>query len=596
MQKQPLVILLLSFILGILAQEFFGLSVNKVCIVLVLSALALIIFFTKNIKLLRFKNIFYVIIAFGLGVFMHFFQNQIPRFPKLEKEETLIFKLDKKLKSNDKNRKYEVIAWKSAAQKIADSLSFRSIIIIPKSEEELDFKNFYQATGFVSKIEPPQNDYQFNYQKYLQRKGIFYQTYLPKGFKKSSRKSLNFAEIIKQNRLELLQKIEKSSISYNTKELIKGIILADRTEMNSVTVSDFQKTGLVHILAISGTHIAIIFGLFYFIFIKIFPPRWRRLAIISSILFIWMFAVFIGLGSSVFRACLMLTIYFSYVILQRKTDFLHSISLAAFVILLFNVNQFFDVGFQLSFSAVLGIFWFNQPILQWFPKWQNKVLNLFKNIFSVTTSAQLGTLPLVLFYFHQYSWISILANLIILPAIEILIIGALFITILVAFGLKTFAIFNVYDSVSNFILKIIHWLSSFDFFLVQNIAMNIFEVAILCVFLYYLRFIFTKFNLKTILNLGYIFIFFLAVRVGLYFYFQQKEEIVTHQYYKQKIVSRKKNNSVVFYMKNNADEMNVKNFVVNPYLTSIRTSDFQIKKVPQSVDSIVLGNKKFEVK
>lgn len=596
MQKQPLLLLLLGFITGILVQEFVSSSVFVLFILLIVCAVSVFIFFTKKIYLLRIKTLILIFIAFCLGVFFHYFQNQIPQFPDLQKEDTVIFKLDKKLKSNEKNRKYQVQVWKSASNKIADSKSFKSVLIIPKSEPELDFLHFYQTTAYVSKVEAPQHDYQFDYQKYLQRKGVFHQIYAAKGFKQSEKKSANFLEFIKQNRLELLQKIDHTSISTDTKELIKGIILADRTEMNSETVADFQKTGLVHILAISGTHIAIIFGLFYFLFIKIFPFQWRKYAIISSIIFIWMFAVFIGLGNSVVRACIMLTVYFTYTILQRKSDFMHSISLAAILILLFNVNQLFDVGFQLSFSAVLGIFWFNQPILKWFPKNRNKLITLFKNIFSVTTAAQLGTLPLVLFYFHQYSYISILANLLILPAVEFLIIGALFITLLIAVDLHLFPVFKFFDVLVNVVLQVIHWLSSFDFFMVERIAMNIFEVIILFVILYFLRFVFLKFNLKNILNLSYCLLLFIAVRLGFHLYHEGKSEIIGHQFFKHNVISSKKKEKVIFYMKEDVDEKKVLQFLVYPYITSIRTEFFEIKKVPEDQNFIEFEGVKYEIK
>ena len=596
MQKQPLLILLLSFILGILVQEFLCLPVKVLYVLLVFCILAIPIFFVKNIILLRFKNIIYVFISFTLGIFLHFIQNRVPDLPKLEKEETIIFKLDKKLKTNDKNKKYEVIVWKSKDDKIPDKRSFKSVLILPRSQPELDFLHFYQATGFVSKIEPPQNDYQFNYQKYLQRKGIFHQIYLPKGFKQSARGSLNFFEKIKQQRLDLLKKIDETEISVDTKELIKGIILADRTEMNGVTVMAFQKTGLVHILAISGTHIAIIFGLFYFVFIKIFPFRWRRYAIVSSIIFIWIFAVFIGLGNSVVRACIMLSVYFTYIILQRRSDFLHSISFAAAIILLFNVDQIFDVGFQLSFCAVFGIFWFNQTILKWFPTRQNKVLKLFKNIFAVTTSAQLGTLPLVLYYFHQYSFLSIFANLVILPLVEILIIGGLFVTILISIGIHFSGIFNLFDFFVSCVLQVIHWLSSFDLFFFNRIALNFIELVLLFIFLYYLKFIWKKFDLKNLLNLSYILIVFIAVRLGFHFYYQQKNEVVEHQYYKRSIISNKQKDKIIFYIKEDTDQNKISEFVISPYLIAMRTEKFEIVKIPRSVDSILINKVKFKVK
>jgi competence protein ComEC len=105
------------------------------------------------------------------------------------------------------------------------------------------------------------------------------------------------------------------------------------------------------------------------------------------------------------RSGLMLSIYFVYVLLQRKPDLLHSLSLSAFIILIFDTQQLFDVGFQLSFCAVLGIYWLNQPILNYFPIQDNWFKKLIFNTISISVSAQLATLPLfctIFISFHLF--------------------------------------------------------------------------------------------------------------------------------------------------------------------------------------------------
>ncbi len=185
------------------------------------------------------------------------------------------------------------------------------------------------------------------------------------------------ADKVKQIRLDFLQRIDSSMLSTESRDFLKGIILADRTDMDAGISADFTKTGLVHFLAISGTHMIIIFWLIMFFLKRCFPLRLRNVAVIISLLLIWCFAVFIDYGSSVVRSCLMLTFYYIMVLLQRKPDLLHSMALAGLIILMLDTQQLFDIGFQLSFLAVFGIYWLNRPILNCLPKARNNIHDFF---------------------------------------------------------------------------------------------------------------------------------------------------------------------------------------------------------------------------
>ncbi|HAI81139.1 MAG TPA: competence protein, partial [Chryseobacterium sp.] len=308
----------------------------------------------------------------------------------------------------------------------------------------------------------PYSDFQFDYGKYLSRKDIYFQAYLPNSFQRGLRNDLSFSEKIRQKRLSTLSKIDSANLSKRTREFTKGIILADRTEMDAETVEDFTKSGLMHVLAISGSHMAIIFWLILLVLNPIFPPRFRNYKIIISLILIWAFAIFIDYGNSVVRSCIMISAYYLSVVLQRKPDILHAMAVAAFGILIADTNQFFDVGFQLSFVAVFGIFWLNQPILKYLPKPKNKFQNLMVNVVSISIAAQIVTLPLVVFYFHQYSVISIVANLIVIPFSEILIIFSLLMTVLIEFSVQIGWLNFLYDAVVTRALQLIHFFANLD--------------------------------------------------------------------------------------------------------------------------------------
>jgi competence protein ComEC len=119
-----------------------------------------------------------------------------------------------------------------------------------------------------------------------------------------------------------------------------------------------------------------------FILLKpIFPAKFRKIPILLSLILIWSFTIFIDYGSSVVRSCIMI-LRITVLFLQRKPDLLHAMAIAGFLILIFDTQQLFDVGFQLSFIAVFGIFWLNEPILKYLPKPKNKIQNFLFNVVS----------------------------------------------------------------------------------------------------------------------------------------------------------------------------------------------------------------------
>jgi competence protein ComEC len=140
--------------------------------------------------------------------------------------------------------------------------TFNAVIYIPKSEKELDFVHYYQAQAYISKPKPPQYDFQFDYAKYLQGKILNTSVIsIMKFWKRKERSKLHRS--FPRKDWKFCKELMKPEC-LQSQEFLKGIILADRTEMDAQTVQDFNKSGLVHFLAISGTHIVVIFGLFYF--------------------------------------------------------------------------------------------------------------------------------------------------------------------------------------------------------------------------------------------------------------------------------------------------------------------------------------------
>ncbi len=589
LNRQPLLILVCCFILGILFQDYFSFKQNCIFIVAIFCFFIAICTLIKSFLISRIYSVILGVFFFGLGICVHYLNSPEASPVFLNPNQDIVFKISKKLNSTEKNKKYEGIVE-------VDQRNFSSVILIPKESKELDFKHYYKAKAYLAEAQSPEFDFQFDYARYLSRKNIHYQCYINDGISSSLRNDLTLGEKIRQSRLEVLQNINQSKMSSKSQEFLKGIILADRSGIDSETLQDFNKAGLVHFLAISGTHIVIIFGLLYYVLMRFLPLRFRKGVIILSLIFIWIFAVFIGFGNSVVRSCIMLSVYFIYVLLQRKPDLLHSLALSAFIILVIDSQQFFDVGFQLSFLAVLGIYWLNQPILKLLPKPNNFFKKIFFNTISISFSAQIATMPMVLCYFHQFSAVSIIANLFIIPFSEVIIVFSLLMTVLLAMKIDFWMFDMIYDFIIDVLLKSIHWFAKFESLFFENIPMNWWEAGVLFVIVYLLRFVVIKLNIKNFTQFTIAVFLFFILRISFSIFEESNNEILVHHYKKKNVLSVKSGADVCFYIQNFEDQMKIQQYIIYPYCTSRRVKNVLIKKLPDNTGKVVFNKKVYELK
>ncbi|WP_262510880.1 ComEC/Rec2 family competence protein [Chryseobacterium elymi] len=575
----------ICFILGIFFQD--KMLLDKT-IIYIVSASCLSIFllcFLNSYFLHKTRAILLGLMFFGAGIILHFFNTFSSGNRYDNQNVTVFFKISKKLNSTEKNKKYEAVIR-------AGKENFNAVVYIPKTNKEIDFEHYYKADAYLSKTKSPQYSFQFDYARYLKRKNIEYQCYISSNISSAKRNDLSLNERIQQRRLETLQKIDQAEMFPSTREFLKGIILADRTEMDSETVEDFNRSGMVHLLAISGTHIVVIFGMFYFLLMRFSPLRFRKYAVISSIVFIWLFAVFIGFGNSVMRACIMLTVYFVYVLLQRKPDMLHSLSLSAMIILVIDTQHLFDIGFQLSFLAVLGIFWLNQPLLKYFPQQNGYLKKIICNTITISFSAQLA----ILYYFHQFSLVSVPANILIVPFSEILIVFSFLMTVLIGLKIDFMWINFLYDGSIRILLSLIHWFSERDMLFYSNIAMSIAEAIFLSIVVYMLRPLLLKINFKNLTRVAAMVLVFFIIRTAFSIFENQKEEILLHDFNKTNVLSVKKGSKACFWIAERSDKKKILRFIAGPYCSSRRIRTLEIKTFPETAEKVVYNGKIYDLK
>ncbi len=580
MKTQPILFLALSFITGIIFQDYVHFKIPMVIVTVVILFLIGLISFRFAAK--KIQNLFLLSIFIGLGILFHAFNSETAPPINIPSKTEMVFKVSKKLNSNEKSRRYEIVG-------SYQNQSFSAVLYVPKEQKELDFKHIYKAPLYVKRVLPPDYPFQFNYAKYLQRKDIFYSAFLSEVPQFAINKDISLSDYVRQRRLEVLQDINKSRLSKNTQEFLKGIILADRTEMSSDVVQDFNRSGLTHFLAISGTHVIVIFGVILFLFRKIFRTNSHQLPVVLALLFIWFFAFFIGWGSSVVRSCIMLSMYYISVLLERKPDLLHSLALSALVIVAIDTQQLFDVGFQLSFMAVLGIYWLNEPIKKLLPQSNNAIVNIFLKVISITLSAQIITLPIVLYYFHQFSFVSIFANLLIVPLSEVVIVFSFLMTILYAMQFPVHFLEFLYDFMVTFLLKIIHWFAGIESVFLKNVSINFLEILIVYLIIYLLRFILMRRSYKDFLKFTAFVLLFIVVRLGFNFKENFTSESLVISSRNNKVLLIREGRTAKFWMK--TKDKKTEDFLISPYITTNRISKYSVDILPPNTKSVSYNGK-----
>lgn len=257
----------------------------------------------------------------------------------------------------------------------------------------------------------------FDYKQYCAFQGIHHQVFLKPGDYKllSTTRSNWFDELLIKTRGRVLSVLRDNIKGKDEVAVAEALLIGYRDDLDRELVQSYSNTGVVHIIAISGLHLGMIYGLMVFLFSPFKQRKWNKVVQPLTILFIlWMFTFLAGAVPSISRSAVMFTCIILGEALSRRTSVYNTLAASAFLLLLYDPFYLWDVGFQLSFAAVLSIVAFSKHINNWF-YFQNRILNKLWGLSSVTLSAQLLTLPVILYHFHQFPNLFLFTNIIIVP-------------------------------------------------------------------------------------------------------------------------------------------------------------------------------------
>ncbi|MFN8274193.1 MAG: ComEC/Rec2 family competence protein [Flavobacteriaceae bacterium] len=483
--------------------------------------------------------------------------------------------LSEKLKTTAKN--YRFVA---QVKRIDQKNCFGKVIILCK---KTDFVN--KTIGIGSRLsingqlytpQPQMNPGSFDYWEYLQLKNIYGQIFasgtntvlLPQP-------EIDLFYWADQIRLRAMNNLQKSGIDPQVAQVLAALTVGQQQEISSEIMQDYQSAGVVHILSVSGLHVGFIV-LFLGFILKFLPKnqktRWLKLMVV--LLSLWGFALLAGLSASVVRSVTMYSFVAVALHLKRRTNIFHTLLVSLLLILLIAPTLLFDVGLQLSYTALFFILWL-QPVFEQWLNPENKIARYFWQITTVSLAAQIGTLPLSLYYFHQFPGLFLLANLVVIPMIGLIMAVGVPMMIFAALGWVPKAGLELISALIQGLNAFIKTIAQADEYVFRNIPFNFWMLwasylTIICCVWALKKPIYQRVRWALIS----IFIFQLAYGVNLYIAEHKREWLVLHQK-KATIVVDRYGSKILVYHHGEIAKATLENYQTSSFIQKIEYRKLQ---------------------
>ncbi len=510
MNSYPAIKFIIAFILGVLFQYFFSIEASFALIILIIF---LIISFVLLFLKIKYQSYLltgaFLISLFLIGFLRTSISDNKAEYPfdapKIKNVKILatISKIDL---LKEKKISFEAYLMKIDSTKLKESVPNKFLcsiwkdttLLIDSIYSRIQIGNSISFYGTIARAKNIRNPGEFDYEAYLTDKGIsgIINCYKPESFEIIDDNVSFFSNTVFTIRKLIDQRI-KQLYNKDAAALLKGILLADRSDIDYNIKNSFVNSGVIHVLAVSGLHVGFIITIFFLLFGRLDI----RLKFVLTSFGIILFLIITGGHASVFRASTMAIVLLIAKLSNRSTNGFNSIAIAGFILLLINPTEIFNPGFQLSFSAVLSILIIYPIFSKLLSEYNFNII--VKNIllfFAVSLAAQLGTLPFTIIYFEKISLISLLANLLVIPTIGIIVAIAI-LSLLVSIISILFATF--FASANMLIIKVLYYsltnISNLSFSFLPIYNFSFFDGIIFYTFLGILIFSFKSFERKILL-------------------------------------------------------------------------------------------------
>jgi competence protein ComEC len=503
------------------------------------------------------------------------------------KNEFHVFVIDAVLKENNYSKSYYAFVENSQSSISKEKVLLRIQIDSSKSSLEIGDKLLSKAQ--LKLIAAKRNPYDFDYRNYLLGQNICRQVYLEKGnWRKLNNFQFSFKRIAFGFRQKLIESLRKKIKNKDVLSVTVALLLGERQFISSKLQQNYANAGVIHILAVSGLHIGIIVLLLHFILqpLKIFKHG-VIIKFVLMLLFLWCYAFLAGLSASVIRAVTMFSFVSFGLVIKHRSNVYHSIITSALILVLVNPFYFFDLGFKMSYIAVFSIVTLYSMLTKlWQP--QNKIIKYLWNMTAVSISAQVGLLPLSLYYFHQFPGLFIVSNLVILPSLGVVLVLGFVLLFLIVFEVDCEICVQSYTVLVHTLNKFITYISNQESWLFDTIYFSGVLLVVSYVSLVLFVFVLKKIRLRRIYAWGVSLLLFQLVFFYELYKRQHKEELVIYHQYKKTVVSITSDSRVSFYGGvNSKKEHLVKNYLEKTGV-SLDTIDSEVSSVFKFKEQYIL--------
>jgi len=475
-KKAPFIRLLLPLMLGIVLQWYLQFSLLVIVSALISYSLAYFTFLMLPIAL-RFKiqalqGIIIQLIITALGAWLTW-QQDVEHHKKwygnyYKEGNYLVVRIDEP--PVEKNKSYKADGIVETVVQGGNTIATEGKLLLYFSKDSIGPDLQYGDRIIVHKslqaLKNSGNPGAFNYQRYAAFQGIYHNVFLKdKDWVVLKGSSKNwFKQFVFSARAYILGVLQKTmDADKDELGIAEALLIGYTNDLDKDLVQAYSNTGVVHIIAISGMHLALIYLLLVWLFAKIpFVNKSKWLQLILILTCLWLFSILTGASPSVLRAAVM----FSFIAIgknfYKQASIYNSLAASAFVLLCYNPYFLWAVGFQLSYLAVLSIIIFQKPIYNCIyikNKWLDKAWQLM----AVSVAAQLLTFPVCIYYFHQFPNLFLISNMISVPLsglilyAEIVLVAFSWIPLIGAYVGKLVAV------LVGFMNKIILWINDLSF-------------------------------------------------------------------------------------------------------------------------------------
>ena len=441
-KKAPVIRLLMPLVAGIIIAWYAQFSLQYILICLVSFTVAfLLLGFLPSATLFRFRKyrgiVFHLMIAaFGMLITWQKDARHHPRWygHYLTDSSRLLVTINEPL--TEKPRSVKAIVEVTSVINGNEKHGSTGNLLLYFSKDSIPIDLHYGDVILVDKkLQPISNSGNpgaFDYKRYAAFQLLYQQAFLKKeNWVSTNRFSLNYFQYYLFKTRDHVLDVLKKYISKKNGEagIAEALLIGYKEDLDKDLVQAYSNTGVVHIIAISGLHLGLIYAVLLWLFNR--TPYFKRSRHAKAILligFLWIFSLLTGGSASVLRSAVMFTVIITGKYYFKQSSVYNSLATSAFILLCYNPYFLWDVGFQLSYCAVAGIIALQQFI---FRKWyiKNAAARQLWNMASVTLAAQAGAFPLCILYFHQFPNMFLFTNLITVPLSTLILFGEILLVI-----------------------------------------------------------------------------------------------------------------------------------------------------------------------